>query len=195
MKTLREKYPHVVQSCYEQYPEFEWFALLEYDSYCGLLGEINFDAAVKDLGGFGVHVKRRCIGGGCFLVIDPNAPDKVEIGEDIERSLEQYPILDDDAFMIAEKKIIDEYVDVELPIGVQKEIDDRYGDEFDTDVFTDSDLRGFLPENLYDYIHFEDPSVYHDDKIFEEIDYSLIEMILRNDKCLVEYHKQLPLFN
>ena len=197
MKTLREKYPHVVQSSYNQHEEFEWFSLLETGPYCGLMNRINFDAAVKELGGFSSHVKRLCIGYEDFLVIDPNAPDKVEIGDDIERSLEQYPVLDDDAYFKAEFEIINKYIENDLCAALQKEIDERYEfeGEFDTDMFTDSDLKNFLPENLYDYIHVEDSSesAHHEDKIFEVVDYSTIEMILRNESCVVEYHKQLPL--
>lgn len=66
----------------------------------GPLAQSNFDACLEALGGESDTVEVHRFGHwgpGWFeiIVIDPADTEKVEIAEDIERALENYPVLDD----------------------------------------------------------------------------------------------------
>lgn len=69
----------------------------------GPIADTNFDAALEALGGESDTVEVHHFGHwgpGWFelILIDPADEERVAIGEELERSLADYPVLDDDAY-------------------------------------------------------------------------------------------------
>jgi hypothetical protein len=90
---------------------FDYYVLLSRHRDSGLVEESNFWSALKMLGGESdtvkvVRAKHWAVGWIEFILIHESDKESVDKGNEIEESLNNYPILDEDAFdeLVTEKE-------------------------------------------------------------------------------------------
>lgn len=118
MQTLNELNKHGGISGFDSWDNYSgdrsiahWFILLSQNRDSRVLEQSNFASALEELGGESDTVQVHRFGHwGCgwyeLILIDPTDVEAVRIGEDIERALEDYPVLDENDFL--ERELEDE---------------------------------------------------------------------------------------
>ena len=112
----------------------QYYVLLTKSRDSDVLTKSNFDTALEQLGGenkdSGVEVIRSghwAVGWIEMILIHETATDKIKVGEQIEASLKDYPILDEDKYYRMTMEHAQEVWDV-LPTKERRELLKRYND-------------------------------------------------------------------
>ena len=94
----------------------DWLIVISQYRDIDNLGKSNFRSALKELGGEGDAVKvERFNHWGCvwveFIIIDPNAEDKIKIANEMLEVLDEYSILNDEDYYELEQETDNEHKD------------------------------------------------------------------------------------
>jgi hypothetical protein len=120
---------------------YDYYVLLSRHRDSGLVEESNFWSALKALNGESktvkvIRAKHWAVGWVEMILIHESDVKSVDKGNEIEKALENYPILDEDDFFARESEKRDEYIE-----EIRKAIANECGDRWDlTNNATDEEI-------------------------------------------------------
>jgi len=129
----------------------DYYVLLSHHRDSGLVEESNFQSALKMLNGESDTVKvirssHWLCGWIEMILIHESDVKSVDKGNEIEKALDNYPILDDDDFYERESEKRDEYIE-----EIRKDIANECGDRWDlTNNATDEEIYDMAERYISD---------------------------------------------